>query len=67
MGTQFCGLDVKSPEALKNLPKDCGVYICNVYYREIEQQLKRIGYRKYRVFNDEYLSSYYENRLKRRQ
>ncbi len=66
-GTQFCGLDVKSPEALKNLPKDCGVYICNVYYREIEQQLKELGIENIEFFNDEYLSSYYENRLKRRQ
>lgn len=66
-GTEFCGLEVKNPEELKNLPKDCGVYICNMYYREIEQQLKELGVENIEFFNDEYLSSYYEDRLKRRQ
>lgn len=66
-GTTFCGLEVKNPEELKNLPKDCGVYICNMYYREIEQQLKDLGVENIEFFNDEYLSSYYEDRLKRRQ
>ena len=66
-GTKFCGLEVKNPEELKNLPKDCGVYICNMYYREIEQQLKDLGVENIEFFNDEYLSSYYEDRLKRRQ
>ena len=66
-GTKFCGLEVKNPEELKDLPKDCGVYICNMYYREIEQQLKDLGVENIEFFNDEYLSSYYEDRLKRRQ
>lgn len=65
-GTQFCGLEVKNPEELKNLPEDCGVYICNMYYREIKQQLKDLGVKNIEFFNDEYLSSYYEDRLKRR-
>lgn len=66
-GTKFCGLEVKNPEELKDLPKDCGIYICNMYYREIEQQLKDLGVENIEFFNDEYLSSYYEDRLKRRQ
>ncbi len=66
-GTKFCGLEVKNPEELKKLSEDCGVYICNIYYREIEQQLKDLGVKNIEFFNDEYLSSYYEGRLKRRQ
>ena len=35
-GSEFCGLSVKSPESLRELPGDCAIFICNVYYREIE-------------------------------
>ena len=65
-GGEFCGLEVKSPEALKDIPKDCGVFICNVYYREIEAQLKEMGIENIEFFNDEYMPSYYFDRIERK-
>lgn len=63
-GTEFCGLEVKSPEALKELPEDCGIFICNIYYREIEEQLRAMGIDKnIEYFNDEYMPSFYPDRL----
>lgn len=63
-GETFCGLEVKSPEALKELPKDCAILICNIYYREIEQQLSDMGIENdIEFFNDEYMPSFYFNRL----
>lgn len=63
-GTVFCGLEVKSPEALAKLKGNCGVFICNIYYREIEQQLKDMGIEHIEFFNDEYMPSFYFDRLK---
>lgn len=63
-GTNFCGLEVKPPEALKNLPDNCGVFICNIYYHEIEQQLRDMGVENIEFFNDEYMPSFYFDRLK---
>ena len=65
-GTEFCGLMVRPPEALKSLPKDCAILICNVYYREIEEQLRGMGIRNtIAYFNDEYLPQFEFTRLKR--
>lgn len=65
-GQEFCGLEIKSPEELKNLPEDCAVFICNVYYREIEQQLRRMGIANpIEYFNDEYMPSFYVDRIER--
>lgn len=63
-GTAFCGIEVKSPEALKELPDNCGVFICNIYYHEIERQLKDMGIENIEFFNDEYMPSFYFDRLK---
>lgn len=53
-GTDVDGLPVKSPEALRDLPKDCAIFICNIYYREIEAQLRTMGLRNpVAYFNDE--------------
>lgn len=57
-GSRICGLEVKPPEALRELPEDCGVLICNIYYREIEQQLRDMGVRNIEYFNDEYLDTF---------
>lgn len=63
-GEMFCGLEVKSPNALKELPKESGIFICNIYYREIEQQLRDMGIENDIVyFNDEYMPSFYFDRL----
>lgn len=63
-GTEFCGLEVRSPEALRDLPEECGIFICNIYYREIEEQLRAMGIDKnIEYFNDEYMPSFYPDRL----
>lgn len=63
-GNDFCGLEIKSPEALKNLPEDCVIFICNMYYREIQAQLREMGITNpIEFFNDEYMPSFYFDRL----
>ncbi len=63
-GTEFCGLAVKPPTALLELAPDCAVYICNIYYREIEAQLRGLGIKNpVEYFNDEYMPSFYTDRL----
>lgn len=65
-GTTFNGLEVKAPESLKELPKDCVIFICNIYYREIERQLRDMGIENdIEFFNDEYMPSFYFDRLER--
>ena len=63
-GEQFEGLEIKPPECLKELPPDCAIFICNIYYKEIEQQLRETGVSNpIEYFNDEYMPSYYFDRL----
>ena len=65
-GTEFCGLTVRSPEALLTLPEESGIFICNTYYREIEAQLRELGVQNnIEFFNDEYMPSYYFDRIER--
>lgn len=63
-GTNFCGLEVKPPKALKELSEDCMVLICNIYYREIEKQLRDMGVKNIGFFNDEYMPSFHFDRLR---
>lgn len=66
-GSEFCGLEVKSPENLKDLPKDCAVFICNIYYREIQEQLHQMGITNpIEFFNDEYMPDFHFDRLENR-
>ncbi len=63
-GTSFCGLEVKPPEALKEIEPDCVIFICNIYYREIEKQLRKMGVESpIEYFNDEYMPTFYFERL----
>ncbi|BBF44119.1 hypothetical protein lbkm_2807 [Lachnospiraceae bacterium KM106-2] len=63
-GTEFCGLEVRSPESLMKIPENCAIFICNIYYREIEKQLREMGVRNpIEFFNDEYMPTYYFERL----
>lgn len=62
-GTTFEGLKVKPPEALKSISEDCCVVICNIFYREIERQLHEMGITNIGYFNDEYMPSFYFDRL----
>lgn len=64
-GTEFEGLEVRNPEALKDLPENSGVIICNIFYREIEEQLRAMGIGNIGYFNDEYMPSFYTGRLRR--
>lgn len=65
-GTVFCGLEVRAPECLADLPEDCAIFICNIYYREIEQQLRQMQIMNpIEFFNDEYMPSFYFDRLQR--
>lgn len=65
--SEFCGLRVKSPDSLKQLPEGCAIFICNIYYREIEQQLRNMGIKNpIEFFNDEYMPTYYFDRLESR-
>lgn len=64
-GAEFEGLEIKAPETLKNLPENSGVIICNIFYREIEAQLRAMGIENIGYFNDEYMPSFYFDRLKR--
>ncbi|MCM1047737.1 MAG: sugar phosphate isomerase/epimerase [Clostridiales bacterium] len=63
-GEQFEGLKIRPPEALKELEPDCAVFICNIYYKEIEDQLRNMGIgNPIEYFNDEYMPSFYFERL----
>ncbi len=63
-GKEFCGLEVKSPEALRGLSKDTVIMICNTHYFEIEQQLQEMGIEnKITFFNDEYMPTFYFDRI----
>lgn len=54
--TEFCGLMVRPPECLKELPEECAIFICNIFYREIEGQLRSMGIgNSIEFFNDEYM------------
>ncbi len=63
-GEEFCGLTVQSPDRLRDLPPETAVFICNVYYREIEEQLRGMGLSNpIEYFNDEYMPSFHFDRL----
>ncbi len=65
-GTEFEGLTVNSPEKLKELPEDAAIIICNVYYREIEAQIREMNIKNpIEYFNDEYMPTFYFDRFKR--
>lgn len=65
-GAMFCGLEVKKPEEMKTISADCAIFICNIYYREIEQQLRNMGITNpIEYFNDEYMPSFYFDRLEK--
>lgn len=64
-GESFCGLEIKNPQVLRELPDDVCVFICNVYYREIEAQLRELGVKNIAFFNDEYMPTFHYDRLER--
>lgn len=63
-GTTFEGLTIKNPEELKNLPGDCAIFICNIYYDEIEEQLRGMDIKNpIERFNDEFMPSCHFDRI----
>jgi len=55
-GSTVCGLVIQNPKSLKELPEECAIFVCNIYYREIEAQLRDMGIRNpIEYFSDEYL------------
>lgn len=57
--TKMEGFDVRNPESLRDLPSDCAIFICNVYYEEVYQQLQNMGIKHpIEYFSDEYMPSY---------
>ncbi len=63
-GENFYGLEIKSPEKLKEISDDCAIFICNIYYREISEQLREMGIKNtIEFFNDEYLPAYHFDRI----
>ncbi|SHK71467.1 hypothetical protein SAMN05216582_11413 [Selenomonas ruminantium] len=63
-GSSVAGLVVHDPKDLLSLPPDCAIFICNIYYREIEAQLRDMGVKNpIEFFNDECLSSLYAGTL----
>lgn len=63
-GTQFEGLEVKDPEKLRSLPEDCAIFICNIYYDEIQEQLVQMGVTNPVLrFNDEFLPLQHKDRF----
>ena len=58
---------MKNPETLKALPKNCAIFICNIYYREIQEQLREMGIENpIEFFNDEYMPDFHFDRLEDR-
>ncbi|WP_155951054.1 hypothetical protein [Pseudobutyrivibrio sp. MD2005] len=63
-GQTFEGIEIKSPEALKELPDDTAIFLCNMYYDEITDQLRSMGLKNpIERYNDEYLPSMYTDRF----
>lgn len=55
-GTTFEGLEVKDPKELRGLPDNCAIFICNIYYVEIKEQLQQMGIKNpIYYFNDEFM------------
>ena len=64
-GEEFCGLKIENPEKLKELSEDVTIILCNIYYSEIEEQLKEMGLKnRIERFSDEYMATFHMDRLK---
>lgn len=63
-GQEFEGLEIRDPKCLKDLPEDTAIFICNIYYREIEEQIRGMGLKNpVEFFNDEYMPSFHFDRI----
>lgn len=54
-GTKAFGIDVRSPEDILKIPEDKRfVLICNMHFREISEQLSKMGVKADGIFDDNY-------------
>jgi len=50
------GIEIKNPEALKSIPGDCAIFLCNTFYDEMLAQLGEMGITNpIERFSDEFL------------
>ena len=63
-GEDFYGITIESPEKLKEISPDTAIFICNMYYNEISDQLKKMDLpNSVEWFSDEYMPSFHMDRL----
>lgn len=63
-GENFYGIKIENPEKLKELSPDTAIFICNMYYSEITQQLREMGLpNPIEKFSDEYMPTFHMDRL----
>lgn len=64
-GEEFCGLTIENPEKLLELPSDVVIFVCNMYYKEIADQLHSMGLNNpIEYFSDQYMPTFHMDRLK---
>lgn len=50
-GTKKCGLEVCRPEEILKIPEERRkLFLCNTYYKQIEEQLKKMGITEYCIY-----------------
>lgn len=50
-GTMKCGIEVRNPTEILNIPSERRkLFLCNVYYKQIEKQLKNMGITEYCIY-----------------
>jgi prephenate dehydrogenase len=53
-GTKRQGITIKNPDDILKIPEEKRrVIICSVYYKQIEEQLKKMGITDYRIYVQE--------------
>ncbi len=58
-GEEFYGITVENPEKLRDISSDTAIFICNIYYDEITEQLQKMGLpNPIEWFNDGYMASF---------
>ena len=58
-------IEVKSPECLKDVPEGTGVIICNMYHREIKEQLISMGVKNIECVDGEFMPTFNQARVGR--
>ena len=65
-GKELYGLAIKSPDSLRSIAKQTGIFICSTFYDEIYEQLKNMKIQNnIEFFSDEFMPMFYQNIIKR--